>query len=693
MRLWVAHEVKEADKRCRRQGELRPDSVSAIGEFRSAKSAFEIYGLNKPITSASSSKSGTLELLENVYSTAQRCRSELDEKRGNENRPSSKSHAVKKFRDRFRAHFLSHDVLLEDILKKIGELLSLGSDSVSGYEAFAEQNLPSELRQKFAWYGIGHDAMTTANMSEVTTENDALHEAVFSPVSLRILVHSVRIGLNQAEPPGDVRLLSHYLSEFATTTNSLRDNESRVPTLWFLINLLLELLRVLPTAEREKRLRLWLKIAMRRARSGSRELRRTSVTRDPLRVLSRNLRVSRFLTTNYDLELESMFRSLGFELSNTGELAEAKLSPDDYRFERTNNVGEKSVEFVFSPAAASSIVDFALEEKADLAYVLHLHGRALPHSKLAITEGDYVDYHASEVPGRQTSLKAMELVFTSNPLVFVGLGMTEPDILRPLRTFSDGTGTLSDRPAIAILARYCPISTEPCGEREIERRVKAKLQEKVCELLDKYGVYSVHYGAATCKRGQTDRYALAKILHEFDKVTKSYQINDALTELEQFIPPGTKAAPDELCESRLDELWEKVEPGLMAVLQNRNPFRKIASRVDKIVSIESTHYESDAKQLMLSMLNLIEPALVEWTNRLLVDRRLLGNVVWKCKLQGLLRAYVELASGLASDIHTVFLTAYLSSLSGATKRWQEDWSTTPSRREPVVPDPVHNSSE
>jgi tetratricopeptide (TPR) repeat protein len=124
---------------------------------------------------------------------------------------------------------------------------------------------------------------------------------------------------------------------------------------------------------------------------------------DPLRLIIRELRIRRFLTTNYDNTIAKKLK----DYSDGGP---------------SYTIGE-----------SGHLLEFAVGTPGHRSGVFHLHGHMGESENLIISESDYQQLYLREDPAARTYREALSLLFTGNPLLFVGMGLTEFDLLHPLR--------------------------------------------------------------------------------------------------------------------------------------------------------------------------------------------------------------------------------------------------------------------
>lgn len=228
--------------------------------------------------------------------------------------------------------------------------------------------------------------------------------------------------------------------------------------------------------------------------------------RDPIAVLLDELKVKRLLTTNYDGEIDRLLEARGYSPVTTGTQAvksgrsheeESEAAAPSRAILMDASFGKAEI-LAYEPGAAAYLFDYGADTREQGVKVLHLHGRARSaRSWLVLSERDYRERYARDDDPSAQADDAMRLVFTANPLLFLGLGMQEPDILRPLRAFSEDVSRLCDRPAIALLPRT--------GDLHAREMLTAST-------LARYGVYTLHYGAATVDGEDADPDFMASLL-------------------------------------------------------------------------------------------------------------------------------------------------------------------------------------
>ena len=165
---------------------------------------------------------------------------------------------------------------------------------------------------------------------------------------------------------------------------------------------------------------------------------------DPIDTIVRVLGLRRLLTVNYDLELERYFRRhLRFNIQSDEErpdTGDAFLIEDEQdRDVFFNSTGSRLVRAEMQRTSASELLDFAIPHDEDV-HLYYLHGRAnfpsrIERNSLILSEGDYQRHYLENNLVRRGFDESLRALFAANTVIFLGIGMNEVDLLRPLRQF------------------------------------------------------------------------------------------------------------------------------------------------------------------------------------------------------------------------------------------------------------------
>ena len=216
-------------------------------------------------------------------------------------------------------------------------------------------------------------------------------------------------------------------------------------------------------------------------------LARHSVQADsPLATLIREWGIRRFVTTNYDHEIERALMAQGFEPSTS-----PSPSPHSPRYRCVT----------FGRTQTAKTFQFAYEGPRRNAQILHLHGDVIEPETVVITESQYQQLYLHDHPTRDLVNNAALGVFAANPLLFVGSDASEDDLLRPMRQIMTGDGHRSDRMAVALLATR---------KDHKDRALQAT------RLLLRHGVHTVYFGFDTTTSNPSDEPWLHRLIDLVD---------------------------------------------------------------------------------------------------------------------------------------------------------------------------------
>lgn len=171
----------------------------------------------------------------------------------------------------------------------------------------------------------------------------------------------------------------------------------------------------------------------------------------PLRRIISDLRVTRLLTLNYDSEIEEEFyrmfrtskagdssRPYGLELSDFeklrgGSFEDAKGLPA--RVEHTDGTTRSVLSVSMNAHNIGELINFALQPMQYVGQVFHLHGRFDKPKDMVLTDADYRATYLKTDEQAQTFDEGLSALMSGNDILFIGIGMSEQDLLRPLRQF------------------------------------------------------------------------------------------------------------------------------------------------------------------------------------------------------------------------------------------------------------------
>lgn len=170
-------------------------------------------------------------------------------------------------------------------------------------------------------------------------------------------------------------------------------------------------------------------------------LRRSNWNSDEtiLGVLLDELGIDRTITLNYDLEIELAYSQRG------KPNADSEKALDELGFFDKDRItgritkqlpGARSmVSDIFNRERADRLIEFAVGSADHEYHVLHLHGRADAFDSMVVSYRDYDRLYRRSGLSKAPFEHALKLLFAGNPILFVGIGMSEAEVNRTLQDF------------------------------------------------------------------------------------------------------------------------------------------------------------------------------------------------------------------------------------------------------------------
>ncbi len=169
-------------------------------------------------------------------------------------------------------------------------------------------------------------------------------------------------------------------------------------------------------------------------------------------VLFDDLRVLRAITLNYDLELEwdrfaipsfSSTKNRKHEWANLNGYKglTPKIRREGHRLWRDIPGRGKVVSDVLTRENPEVLVEFLLGSSDVDTRILHMHGRKDTPDNMLLSRRDYRDLYWRRGYSKQPFEYARQALFAGNSILFVGLGLSEDDVMRHLEQF------MSDNPS------------------------------------------------------------------------------------------------------------------------------------------------------------------------------------------------------------------------------------------------------
>lgn len=248
------------------------------------------------------------------------------------------------------------------------------------------------------------------------------------------------------------------------------------------------------------------------------ELRRNRV--DPLWHLNQQLRLHRYITTNYDLEIEAMFED--------GDFPYQRLSSSTEIGKRINTahsrLGASAKSINLSTGNAGDLLATAAMPTSENYVVVHLHGSARVPESMVIFPGQYNSLYIDNHLEKAAFEDGREILFGGNAILYIAMGMTEEDLMRPLRYLR------SRQPDAPIFALMPSLHSE------------ASSKALVHHLKKQFGVNAIIYGRSLEAIPPTWRYLGVKHNLSEQVGDEFLALHDELNNIDRWIANKVSAS-------------------------------------------------------------------------------------------------------------------------------------------------------
>lgn len=380
---------------------------------------------------------------------------------------------------------------------------------------------------------------------------------------------------------------------------------------------------------------------------------------DPVSILHKELGIRRFVTMNYDAEIDKWLESLGFEeivvRKDRDVLAaeHAATPPRGSRSIMVDRFNNHAEILAYEPGSAPDLFAFGVDTRDVDMRVLHMHGRIRkPESWLVMSEPDYQLRYARDAEPKAQSDDAMRLIFNANPLLFVGLGMTEHDVLKPLRAYNQAEVSLSDRPSIALLPRL--------GDPDKRKTEQSKA-------MSSYGIFNIYYGTAvSILCGETN----APSKPEDDSLKRMRDTIDAATAVVNILRASQTRDIDANARAACDRLETAVISMRETCFNGGLNSKKGFENFRRFITVESSKAHAIVVNHAANMLLRIADSLLD--HFAIPEKEL--------RRRDLL-PLTFLLDGISNTVFTCFFCARLKQIIDDHASWQNDWGVASYPRE------------
>ncbi len=213
---------------------------------------------------------------------------------------------------------------------------------------------------------------------------------------------------------------------------------------------------------------------------------------DPIRAIADTLKIRRFITLNYDLEIEEFFKS-NREFGEQNQAVPKQLTHlsniQDRLTESYDGFRSRMTSVTLNDSMIGCMIDFSTLDEDDSYYVFHLHGRVDKPDDLVLTEKDYQSRYLRDDAARAAFDEGINTLFSGNDVLFLGVGMNEADLLQPLRQFT-AQGDRANRERDGIIALLNAENEK--RDNSIQEDTKYNERQTI-KLYTQYGVKTIYY--------------------------------------------------------------------------------------------------------------------------------------------------------------------------------------------------------
>lgn len=256
-----------------------------------------------------------------------------------------------------------------------------------------------------------------------------------------------------------------------------------------------------------------------------------------------DLPIRRFATTNYDREIENALAKF-----RKGLVAEKSfdfgLEPDSEEYRGWLSITPRREDL-------ERLILFALARaEGNDNMVFHCHGRFDEPESIVATEADYQKWYLGHDDDASVAFQQnIKLLLASNPLLFIGYGLRDDDLLRPLRELGVlDPAQKGTRPIFALLK---------CSD---ENPDKDLLDHEV--LFERYGLHVIAYGQDLADKTQALNTALDELREDLQKARRRWSEKPFLKRPEKLSEPTTSYCEIDTKEVKLTDVPAKPLEGL-----------------------------------------------------------------------------------------------------------------------------------
>lgn len=162
-------------------------------------------------------------------------------------------------------------------------------------------------------------------------------------------------------------------------------------------------------------------------------MKSTRSTPDPLYAIHTQLNIHRYITTNYDLEIETLLEDLDFPYGSlTGENNTSKNLVEAH-----SRLGARASSITIRPGNSARLIATAALPNTEEYAIVHVHGSAHVPESLVVFPDQYNALYIDKHREWRAFEDGRNMLFGGNAIIYIATGLEEEDVLRPLRYLRD----------------------------------------------------------------------------------------------------------------------------------------------------------------------------------------------------------------------------------------------------------------
>lgn len=373
---------------------------------------------------------------------------------------------------------------------------------------------------------------------------------------------------------------------------------------------------------------------------------------DPLATIYEELNIRRYLTLNYDVEIEKLLAKyfanrkdsshkefcefIAGPISNKPVVRERELKNGLQQAIRTSTISEDNLGDLFTFGAFPSNFQSS---------VFHLHGRVDDPENMIITQLDYERLYLKSTLQRRSFEEARHAVFNGSDIIFIGCGMNEADVLAPLRDFTAQHRQLDEVPGRV----YALLLSNTSKSYRSENIGFAQT------LYKHYGVYAIFIDGGESGEENIIRKLrcffsdLLSMLRDVkNRLSNNGLKKNHLDEIESMAREINRAVESSALDKKLPE-YKIIQDVLGVFVEKYLSWKDFCLNINELSENERNEWDETALNLLLHLLECLQSRLCSHALQKKLVELNKERLLWWQKQQKLPRYRLTIYGGLAHN--------------------------------------------